>query len=83
MTSIHFPLNTNNTIIFLSMTYKSWILQGRLWHAMHQALPVWVGVPSSVHVLTAAAGHHGPDGRVVEIHVEVRGDLPAILDVKQ
>lgn len=83
MTSIHFPLNTNNTIIFLSMTYKSWILQGRLRHAMHQALPVWVGVPSSVHVLTAAAGHHGPDGRVVEIHVEVRGDLPAILDVKQ
>lgn len=83
MTSIHFPLNTNKTFFFLSMTYKSWILQGRLRHAMHQALPVRVGVPSSVHVLTAAAGHHGPDGRVVEIHVEVRGDLPAILDVKQ
>lgn len=83
MTSIHFPLNTNKTIFFLSMAYKSWILQGRLRHAMHQVLPVRVGVPSSIHVLTAAAGHHGPDGRVVEIHVEVWGDLPAILDVKQ
>lgn len=67
----------------LSVTYKSWVLQSRLWHSMHQALPVWVAVPASVHVLSAAAGHHGPDGRVVEIHMEVGGDLPAILDVKQ
>lgn len=68
---------------FLSVTYKSWILQRRLRHAVHQVLPVWVAVPPSVHVLTAAAGHQGPDRRVVEIHMEVRGDLPAVLDVKQ
>lgn len=83
MTSIRFPSTQTTQFFFLSMTYQSWILEGRLRHAVHQALPVWVGVASSVHVLSAAAGHHGPDGRVVEIHVEVGGDLPAILDVKQ
>lgn len=50
---------------------------------MNRALSLWVGVAAPVHVGTAAAGHHGPDRRVVQIHVEVRGDLPAILDVEQ
>lgn len=64
-------------------SHLSWILHGSFRHAVHRALALGVVVPSTVHVLAAVAGHHAPHGRVVQVHVEVGGDLPAVLDVEQ
>lgn len=50
---------------------------------MDNSLPFRVDIPTTINILTVVTGHHAPDGRMVEVNVEVRGDLPAILDVEQ
>jgi len=63
--------------------YLSGILHGCLWNAVDQSLPAVERVTAPVDVIAAAIGQHAPDGRVIEVDVEVRGDLAALGHVEE
>ena len=65
------------------VTYFFRVLHGTLWKPIGQLLTAKQTVPTPIYELGTGIGHHLPDGQVIQIHVEVRGDLPTVLNVKE